>query len=315
MTETQVLQQRSFTSFWQQATAVRGSVTPYVMGHVLAFGLFAVVIQRLSHYLSDNYHFDLGIEANPFEIAGAVLGLLLVFRTNASYDRWWEARKLWGGIVNQCRNLAITGLSYGPQDEGWRTDFIRWIAVFPHVCRLNLRSEKPDEKVIALMGPEVAAQIGAADHMPNYVIYKLGQLLQKAVEEHGMDRLAFIQADTQRPELIDHIGACERILKTPLPLVYVIKIRQYLVLFLLALPFVLIHKLQGDWLSPLVTMGVAYPLLSIDQIGVELLHPFSKEHLSHLPLGTISANIEKNVKALLTQSQPFTSSSVKLPTT
>ncbi|HEX8464389.1 MAG TPA: bestrophin family ion channel [Abditibacterium sp.] len=282
---------------------MRGSVTPHIIRHVFVFGLFATITQFLSRLFERQFQFDLGIEANPFEIAGAVLGLLLIFRTNASYDRWWEARKLWGGIVNQSRNLAITGLSYGPREERWRTDFIRWVAVFPHICRASLRGEQPCERVATLVGRDMAEQIGNSNHMPNFVALKIGQLLQEARAEHDIDQFAFIQADNQRAELIDHIGACERILKTPLPMVYVIKIRRFISLFLLALPLALIHRLNSDWLVPLVTLGVAYPVLALDQIGVELQNPFAKANLSHLPLDDISANIDKNVHALLAQMQ------------
>jgi putative membrane protein len=114
-----------------------------------------------------------------------------------------------------------------------------------------------------------------------------------------MDRFAFIQLDKERATLIDHIGACERILKTPLPMVYSIKIRRFIALFLLTLPFALLHRINGDWLVPFITMMVAYPLMSLDQIGIELQNPFSKANLSHLPIGEISATIEKNLTGLL----------------
>ena len=95
-----------------------------------------------------------------------------------------------------------------------------------------------------------------------------------------------MQVDRERAALIDHIGACERILKTPLPLVYAIKIRRFIALFLLTLPFALLHRINGDWLVPFITMMVAYPLMSLDQIGIELQNPFSKANLSHLPSAT-----------------------------
>ncbi len=78
-----------------------------------------------------------------------------------------------------------------------------------------------------------------------------------------MDRFAFLQLDRERAALIDHIGACERILKTPLPLVYAIKIRRFIALFLLTLPFALLHRMNGDWLVPFITMMVAYPLIGV----------------------------------------------------
>jgi putative membrane protein len=125
-----------------------------------------------------------------------------------------------------------------------------------------------------------------------------------------MSEFAFLQADKERAMLIDHIGACERILKTPLPGAYAIKIRRFIVLFLVTLPFALLHKLDHAWLDPLVTMLVAYPLVSLDQIGVELQNPFSPRRLSHLPLDDISRAIEWNVLALLALPEPGAGESV-----
>ena len=102
-----------------------------------------------------------------------------------------------------------------------------------------------------------------------------------------METFAFIQVDRERALLIDHIGACERILKTPLPRIYSIKIRRFVLLFLLTLPLALLHRFDAGWFIPLITMLVAYPLLSLDQIGIELENPFSTSNLSHLPLDDI----------------------------
>jgi putative membrane protein len=81
-------------------------------------------------------------------------------------------------------------------------------------------------------------------------------------------------------------------------MVYAIKIRRFIALFLITLPFALLHRLGNDWLVPFITMMVAYPLVSLDQIGVELQNPFCKANLSHLPLGEISATIENNLIGL-----------------
>ncbi|MDZ4834799.1 MAG: bestrophin family ion channel [Candidatus Melainabacteria bacterium] len=94
-------------------------------------------------------------------------------------------------------------------------------------------------------------------------------------------------------------SACERILKTPLPLAYSIKIRRFIAIFLITLPLALIHEVGNNWLVPVLTMLVAYPLYSLDQLGVELQNPFNKSNLSHLPLDDICSNIERNVMALL----------------
>jgi putative membrane protein len=277
------------SNFWAEAFALHGSATPRVMPRVLVFGALATLIYWAFHTIP-----GLHVEVAPYEAAGAILTLLLLLRTNSGYDRWWEARKLWGGIVNQSRNFAITALAYGPDDEAWRRQIVGWSAVFPHAARRSLRGERDLPEVAALLGPDAAAELAAAEHMPSRVAYVLARLLRDAADSGGMDRFAFLQADKERALLIDHIGACERILRTPLPKSYSIKIRRFVLLFLAALPFALLERV--GWLTPIITMLVAYPLLSIDEIGVQLQNPFAVERLSHLPLDEISATIERNLK-------------------
>lgn len=298
----------SSQSFWREAFAWRGSITPHVLPLVFRFGVIAALICGAAWLVERQFGIKMGLAVPPFEYASAALGLLLILRTNAGYERWWEARKLWGGIVNQSRNLGISALSYGPTDTAWQESFVKWVAVFPHVARCSLRGEALPPEVTALVGADEARQIEASVHMPSYVSLRLADLLREACSRRyshadTMDRFAFLQLDKERAALIDHIGACERILKTPLPRVYAIKIRRFIALFLVTLPFALLHRLDADWLVPLLTMLVAYPLISLDQIGVELQNPFLKDNVSHLPLDDISATIEKNLMGLLEGSQ------------
>ncbi len=217
--------------FWREAFAWRGSVTPLVILYVFQFGLIAAIVCVVAWLVEHQFQVTIGLEITPFEIAGAALGLLLILRTNAGHDRWWEARKLWGGIVNQSRNVAISALSYGPSDSQWRENFVNWAAVFPHIARCQLRGEPPSPEVASLLGQDASAQIASSVHMPSFVAMKLAELLREACDIYHMDRFAFMQVDRERATLIDHIGGCERILKTPLPLAYSIKIRRFIASF------------------------------------------------------------------------------------
>jgi ion channel-forming bestrophin family protein len=289
--------------FWQEAFALHGAVAPRVMARVLVFGVLACGICGLVWLVESRFHRRFTLEITPHELAGAALGVLLVMRTNAGYDRWWEARKLWGGFVDRCRNVCIGAMSYGPNDSEWRETFARWVAAYPHVARHSLRDERPSTEVANLLGQESVVRIANADHMPSVVAMKLADLLREARQEMGMDGFAFLQVDRERALLIDNYGGCERILNTPLPRVYSIKIRHLIVLYLLTLPFALLHRLESDWIVPFITMLVAYPLLSLDQIGVELENPFATSNLSHLPINDISATIERNVLGILKAKQ------------
>ncbi|MBR9801577.1 MAG: bestrophin family protein [Rubinisphaera brasiliensis] len=289
--------------FWREAIALQGSITIHVLPSIISFGFLASGVCCIAWLMQSVFDVSFNLDISPFGFAGAVLGILLVIRLNAGYDRWWEARTLWGGMVNQSRNLVISAMAYGPDDSEWRESLVRWTAAFPHVARHSLRGEPSSTEVANLVGPKYETQVANADHMPGFVAWQLSELLGDAKERLGMDGFAFIQIDRERALLVNHIGACERILATPLPRIYSITIRRFILLFLLILPMALIHLLEVMWFIPFVTMVVAYPLLTLDQIGVELENPFATSSLSNLPLDDISANIERNVFAILSQKQ------------
>lgn len=285
-------------SFWRDAITLHGSATVKVYPDVLIVGAASTIICFVERIVEQCFMVHLELAVAPFEIVGAALGLLLILRTNAGYDRWWEARKLWGGIVNQSRNLAISGVAYGPQERSWREEFVRWSGAFSHIARSSLRGQQPGPEIAQLLGKDWSQRIAEAVHMPSFIALRLAWLLRVACTKYNLDRMAFMQIDKERALLIDHIGACERILKTPLARAYSIKIRRFLLLFLLTLPFVLLHRMPSSFMIPPICMLLAYLLLALDRIGDELQNPFSEQNLSHLPLAEISDTIGQNLLAL-----------------
>ena len=279
--------------FWEEVFTLHTSAVPEIKLRLVVFGLIALVVWAVGTHTA----MIPTSEVAPYELIGAVLAVMLMIRTNAGYDRWYEGRKLWGGIVNQSRNLAQIGLLYGPRDRAWGDQYVRWVAAFSHACRHSLRGETGLEDMAPLLDAKELEQLHAAQHLPLYVTNRVGKMLQDACEADQMDRFAFMQAEQQRSTLIDHIGACERILKTPLAEALSIKIRRFLFLYLIALPFGIFDK--AGIATPLIVILVAYPLLSLDQISVELQNPFSRRRLSHLPLNDICATIQANLLALV----------------
>lgn len=293
--------------FWAEMWNFSGSALPLIVGRALLMGLLALlvtVIDRNSRLSS------LSIAITPFEVAGGVLSLLLVLRTNAGYERWWEGRRLWGSIVNHCRNLAIAASSLGPDDPAWRDRIVRLTIAFAHASRRSLRGDRSPVELIELLGTAEASEIVAAGHIPSTVAHRIGTTLRAGRDRQDLDGFALLAIEPQRAALIDAIGGCERILKTPLPLAYRIEIRRFLVLFLASLPFALVERVE--WLTPAVTVLVALPLLAIDKIGTELQYPFSTDSLNHLPLDEICATIERDLRALL---EPLPQSAVDHPRT
>jgi putative membrane protein len=279
--------------FWSEVFTLHNSVTPNIKWRIVIFGLVATVVW----FVGVHTKLIPTSEVAHYELLGVVLALLLVLRTNSAYDRWYEGRKLWGGIVNQSRNLAQIALAYGPADPAWRDEFVRWTIAFSHACRHSLRGEDDLNDMREFLKDSELAELAAAKHRPMHVADRLAKMLRQVVDEDRFDRFYFIQAEQQRTMLIDHIGACERILKTPLAKAFSVKIRRFIFLYLVALPFGIFDKTGA--MTPIVAMLVAYPLLSLDQIGVELQNPFCKRRLSHLPLEDICRTIQDNLLAAL----------------
>jgi len=281
--------------FWRHAFAYRGTATPHVLPRVLVFSGFSALVVLLHQ----SFPF-LRVAASPVEVSGAALALFLVLRTNAGYDRWWEGRKLWGGIVNQSRNLVIGALTYGPVQRDWREQVVRWSAAFPHVVLRSLRGQRDLPEVRELLGQPAAQAIAGAQHMPSFVTREVAALLRRGraeSPEDGLDGFAFENVEEQRELLLDDAGACERILKTPLAFAYAVTIRRFIVIYLALVPFGLVDSV--GWATPLVTMFISYPILALDHIGTELQNPFAERSLGHLPLDEICAGLQANLLAML----------------
>lgn len=280
-------------TFWRDALAWQGAITPLLLPRIVGFGLYAVGVV-LAHGIAGWR----GIDPIHLGYTGGLLAVLLVLRTNASHERWWEARKLWGGIVNQSRNLAIKAVEHGPDDPRWTQAAVRAAAAFCHACRLSLRAQRERQALDRVLDDErLATRIVQARHMPTAVAGRVAELLQQARAAQAIDGFVFLAIEREMARLIDHVGGCERILRTPLARVHAIKLRRFILLYLLWLPLALASS--SLWISPVATMLVAYPLLAIDQIGHELENPFSQARASHLPLDAICEVIEKDLLALL----------------
>ncbi len=276
-------------AFWRQAFTLHGSVTGRVLPRTLIVGVIASAVTALYHHLP-----RIAIDPAPFTSSGVILGLLLVFRSGAGYDRWWEARVLWGGITNQSRNLVLSARAYGPADPVWQRTFTRWVAAFAHAVRGSLRAERVLPELTALVGAEAAEEVTAAKHMPSHVAARLAALLCEA-RASGLDGFTFLRLDRERGLLIDHVGGCERILATPIPHVFSLMTRRFLAMYLFLLPFALVGPL--GWLTPALVLFIAYPIFSLEQIGAELQNPFVRTSLSHLPLDAMCASLEAELLA------------------
>jgi putative membrane protein len=276
---------------------IRGSMLPEIMGRVALCVGWSVVVTAC-HELLPKWipGFSLSVPSTVHTLVGMALGLLLVFRTNSSYDKFWEGRKQWGGMVNECRNLARQAsvmLSGVPE---LRRELILWTAAFPYAAMSVLRGARslaPSSK--DLPPAEVGACL-AAQHMPLAVAQRILQTSVAARDRGAISDHLLQMFDQNVNLLIDYIGACERIHRTPIPFAYMVHLRRALILYCFTLPFVLVDPLH--WWTVAGTFLLAFVFFGIEEIGVEIEDPFGFDE-NDLPLERFCQTIEANLLAVL----------------
>jgi putative membrane protein len=241
--------------------------------------------------------------ARPLEIPetahsfiGAALALLLVFRTNASYDRFWEGRKLWGAIVNETRNLARQASVWLRNDPQRVKQVILWTSCFPHACRGRLRGRRELGPAQPELPSHDVTEVLAVEHTPLAVARKLTALIEDARRNGQLTDYAAVAADQNLQLLIDYIGGCERIHSTPIPFAYAVHLRRALLVYCLTLPFALVAR--WGWETVPATLLISYILFGIEEIGVEIEDPFGTDD-NDLPLDEICAKIDLTLRDLL----------------
>ena len=220
----------------------------------------------------------------------AMLGTLIVFRNNAAYDRWWEARKLWGTLNNELRNLALKVRVHVEADSEEFAEFARLLAGFPHALRLHLRGVFGVRKV-----PGFENDPTTFPHAPGYIAGLVHQALDRW-NRHGQLKDSLWILDQHARSLLDVSGGCERIRSTPTPSSYRALLRIGMIVYVLLAPWAV--AMEIGWWAPLVA-GVAIVFLTgMELIGEAVEEPFGTEG-DDLPLDSYCENIERFVRASL----------------
>ena len=274
---------------------IRGSLVREILGRVAlcaGWSLIFVVIHEFELFPSSLIE----IPETAHSLVGAAVGLLLVFRTNSSYDRFWEGRKLWGGIVNETRNLVRQASVLCRSNVTLIQQITDWTMAFPYACMHHLRGQKSIGPIANRLPPHEAEQILSRQHVPLAVAQKLTSLIQQARSEGLIGEYQQMQMDQNVQLLIDYIGACERIHSTPMPYSYAVHLRRALILYCFTLPFALVGRF--GWGTIPATLMMAYVLFGIEEIGVEIEDPFGTDE-NDLPLETICSKIQAGLEGAI----------------
>lgn len=227
-------------------------------------------------------------------LLGFAISILLVFRTNTAYDRWWEGRKLWGSLVNTSRNLAIKVNAIFPENDNVRTFFRSSIPFYAKQLMIHLLSEKTRLMLDDIPHPEL--EIDGTKHIPNQVA-KL--MYQKAYNQYKQGKITpndLLLINQELTEFTNICGATERIKNTPIPYSYSAFIKRIVFFYIVSLPFGLSFSL--GYLSIPVVAIVFYTLLGMELVAEEIEDPFNND-INDIPMDKIANNIEKHIKEIL----------------
>ncbi|BAT53281.1 hypothetical protein NOS3756_22400 [Nostoc sp. NIES-3756] len=280
--------------WFQIALQFRGSVIGTIYKRVLCCGLFGMFITLL-------YQLKVPV-SQPIlgsVIPSIVLGLLLVFRTNTAYERFWEGRKCWGSIVNNTRNLArqiwVSVEEVSPKDREDKIAVLNLLVAFAVATKLHLRGEPINSELEDLISTSRYFKLKSMNNPPLEVAFWIGDYLQQQYNRNCLNSYQLTSIQELLNNLVDNLGGCERILRTPMPLAYAIHLKQLLLLYCFLLPFQMVESL-GWWTGVIVGL-VSFTLFGIEAIGLEIENPFGYD-ANDLPLDAICQTMKRNIDDL-----------------
>jgi putative membrane protein len=257
-------------SFWKLFFVMRGSVVPRILPQIFGFALYGAVVVALVKALK----LDLGnAGVAPFALLGVALSVYLGFRNNAAYDRWWEARKLWGQLVFEIRNLSRAASALIADREELRPLLMDALA-FCHFRRGELRKVDAREQARGFVG-DAAEAIFAASNQPDAAMRLMGQRIGALKRAGTLEPMDFRILDERLSALSAMQAGCERIMGTPLPFAYTLLLQRTAYIFCLLLPFGL--AFSAGWATPLFTALIAYTFFGLDALSEELEDPFGTQ--------------------------------------
>lgn len=259
---------------------------------IIYIGVFTLLVTFLEiHYFPKAIVLEKLISV--YSLIGFVISLLLVFRTNTAYERWWEGRKKWGELVNDSRNIAIKISAILLENED-KDFFKRMIPNFVFAAKEHLRHGvkfdeldfKDSEKEIIVSREHIPLAISEMIYKRMYILKKSGKLSEEE----------FMVLDRNVNALIDSVGACERIKNTPIPFSYSLFIKKFIFIYVTTLPLAFVT--QFGYFSALIATFVFYVLVSMEVLAEEIEDPFGIDD-NDLPLDTMCQRIKSNVEEVL----------------
>ena len=258
-----------------QIFTLKGTIIRDIFPQIVLYTCISTIVAVINYYYT-----EININQTPWVIVGGALGLLLVFRTNTAYDRYWEGRKLFGAIGACTRNLAISFCVIGIlKGRVWS----RKNKIFTSINCISKVSERTLERgkdlsevksLLAVCSEKEKAFLVESNHLPISIVFMLKTILSKGLKTGQIHPNAIISMETDLNTLLTSVGGCDRIKTTPIPFAYFAHIKILLIIFCATLPIGLVDSL--GWFTVLATTFISFAFIGIEAIGVEIEDPFGQ---------------------------------------
>jgi len=275
----------------------RGTIGPRLLVRVLIVGAVGLVAAGLNA--------SVGFKIPPIAhtLIGVALGLLLVFRTNASYDRYWEGRKLLGTMVNRSRDIARQVAAFvriegteAPEVRRAVDDVQRYLSAFFALAVQSLRSQRDLQALGDRLTAEERALLEPKKVRAPVVAAFISKRIEELVRRGALAPHHVLLLDPNVTALVDALGGCERIVRTPMPFAYAQHIKLAVLLFTVTVPFAMADATR--WYTPVASAVLAFALIGIDEIGVEIEDPFGDDP-NDLPIDRLAETIATSAEDIL----------------
>ncbi|MBV8867166.1 MAG: hypothetical protein JO210_17350 [Acidobacteriaceae bacterium] len=267
---------------------------------VFLLSVASVLVDRDRHILRYITVPDMAVS-----ILGAALSILLAFRTNSAYSRWWEARMLWGSMVNSSRSLARQAIAF-PSRSGsevlqaaslaFSECFVRCQIAFVHATRCALRRQPVTEEIRNFLSTETLQCVTECLNTPAALLQEMGNQLTTAVDQQLLNEWQMQRIDSTLSDLSNVLGACERIKNTPLPRQYDYYPELLIKVYCVMLPFVIVDDV--GIFTPVITVVIGFAFFVLNIIGKNLEDPFENRPYD-VPMTALSRTIEINLRQAL----------------
>lgn len=271
----------------------KGSILSKVMPQLMIIFAFSIVV-----FLLHGKVYDIKIQLNPaiFTLIGVSLAIFLGFCNTASYDRYWEGRKLWGKLVNDTRSLTRQILTIVETNDQVtiekKQEFVKMISAFCWALNYELRGKTETDQLERLLSKEQVDFLKQCQFKPVMIMNMMGEWLNEMKNQKAMDSMVLTTLDFQLNQLSEIVGGCERILNTPVPFVYHVLLHRTVYIYCFLLPYGLVDAV--GWMMPVLVLFISYTFISLDAVVDEIGEPFGEE-ANDLALNAICRTIEFSI--------------------